>query len=196
MTLNSDVSYPLHTLIEKRWSPRAFSEKDISQEDLRSVFEAARWAPSCFNEQPWAFIVARKSNAHDYQKMLNCLVEANQVWAQAAPVLAIGIARTTFARNGKPNRHAFHDLGLAVGQMGIQAMSLGIYMHQMGGIQLETIRQTYQLPADSEPVTGIALGYPGPPHLLPEGLAERELAPRLRQTQDQFVFASQWENPL
>jgi len=196
MTLNSDISYPIHALIEKRWSPRSFSEKDISQEDLRSLLEAARWAPSCFNEQPWAFIIARKSDVKDFQTMLSCLVEANRIWAQGAPVLAIAIAKTQFSRNGNPNRHALHDVGLAVGQMGIQAMSLGIYMHQMAGIHAETIRQSYQLPPECEPVTAIAFGYPGPPHQLPEALAAREQAPRQRHTQDQFVFTSKWQNPL
>lgn len=194
MSDQADIHYPIQEHIAKRWSPRAFSDQPVSQDALHSLLEAARWAPSCFNEQPWGFLVATKDEPEAFKKMLDCLMEGNQVWAGSAPVLMLTVARCHFSRNDKPNRHAGHDLGLAVGQMGIQAQSMGLYMHQMGGIFFDKIREVYNIPDSCEPLTGIAIGYLGDSQALPEHLAEREAAPRTRHAQDQFVFRGSWGN--
>lgn len=192
MTQKNQPQHSIMSAIEHRWSPRSFSEKPILEEDVYRLLEAARWAPSCFNEQPWGFLVACSNQPQAFNTMLACLVEGNQIWAKNASVLMISTARTTFKRNNNPNRYAMHDTGLAVGQMAIQAQSMGIYMHQMGGIHLDLIRETYQLPTEVEPVAGIALGYLGDAQHLPEELKQRELAPGERKTQQEFAFTNTW----
>ena len=102
-------AHPVHELIVKRWSPYAFSDRPVSEDDLRALFEAARWAPSSYNEQPWSYIVATKTNPAEFERLLSCLVEGNQVWAKAAPVLALGCTNLHFALNGKPNAAAVHS---------------------------------------------------------------------------------------
>src|SRR5881394_2967613 len=129
-----DVRHPIHELLRRRWSPRAFDpNKPVESEKLRACFEAARWAPSSFNEQPWSFIVATRDKPQEYAKLLACLVEKNQSWARSAPVLMIGATSLLWARNGKPNRHAFYDLGQAVAHLTVQATAQGLYLHQMAG---------------------------------------------------------------
>src|SRR5215207_8555115 len=105
--------HPIHELLAKRWSPYAFADRPVSDADLRSLFEAARWSASSYNEQPWRYIVATRANPDEFDRLLSCLVEPNQVWAKAAPVLALGCTSLNFERNGKPNAAAVHDLGIA-----------------------------------------------------------------------------------
>lgn len=183
---------PIHPLIEKRWSPRAFSDKGIDSDTLRSILEAARWAPSSYNEQPWSFIVATKDDPAEYERLLSCLVPANQQWARQAPILMLSVARMSFERNGKPNRHAFHDVGLAVANLIIQATSMDIYAHPMGGFDRDKARETYNIPEGYEPVAGIALGYAGDPQTLPENYREMELSPRERRPLESFVYSGSW----
>lgn len=186
------AGHPINELMLERWSPRAFLDKGVETEKLLSILEAARWAPSSSNEQPWSFIVARKEDPEEFARMVGCLVEGNQVWAKNAPVLLISVARKTFARNGTPNRCAIHDVGLASENLTLEAVSLGLATHGMGGIELEKIREVYGLPVDCEPVAGWAVGYPGEPEMLEEKLKERELAPRTRKELKEFVFAGKW----
>src|SRR6516162_3818541 len=113
---------PIHELLRQRWSPRAFADQAIPEEVLRSLFEAARWAPSSYNEQPWAYIVATKADPEGFETLLSCLVEGNRPWARHAPVLALGCTRLTFTRNGQPNAAAQHDLGLASGNLCVEAV--------------------------------------------------------------------------
>src|ERR1700722_9116174 len=127
----AETKYPIHDLLAHRWSPRAFADRAIEPGALGSLLEAARWAPSCFNEQPWVFLVATKEAPEEFEKMLGCLVEFNQSWVKAAQVLMISVARLHFARNNKPNRHAFHDVGLAAENLVIQATAMGLAVHQM-----------------------------------------------------------------
>lgn len=188
MSDRAEFEHPISDVIRKRWSPRAFADQSVSEADIRTLLEAARWAPSCFNEQPWSFLIASREDQAGFEKMLACLVDGNQVWAKAAPVLMISLASKQFRRNDKPNRFAYHDVGLAVGQMGLQAMEMGLYMHQMGGIHHDKIREAYQLPDSVDPVAGIALGYLGNAASLPEDLAERETAPRSRRASHEFAF--------
>lgn len=188
----AETQYPIHDLLRRRWSPRAFSDRRVEPDKLRSLWEAARWAPSSYNEQPWSFIVATKEDEAEYARLLSCLVEGNIQWAQHAPVLMVSVARLSFEEDGKPNRHAFHDVGQAVANLIVQATALGLVVHQMAGIFPDKIRELYGIPEGYEAVAGIALGYPGDPATLPERLRQRELAPRSRNPIQGFVFAGRW----
>jgi nitroreductase len=182
---------PIHELIRARWSPRAFSEKSVPAEILRSLFEAARWAPSSNNEQPWAYLVATKEDPENFAEMLGVLVEFNADWAKQAPVLALSLAHLK-TRDGKPNRVALHDVGSASGQLTFEANSRGLFVHQMAGFHGEKARETFGIPADWEPVAAMAIGYPGNPDSLPQKLRERELAPRTRKPLKEFVMTGTW----
>jgi nitroreductase len=194
MSMEVFADHPVHELITKRWSPYSFDNRSVTDEDLRSLFEAARWAPSSYNEQPWNYIVAKKENPEEFQRLLSCLVDGNQVWAKAAPVLALGIAKLRFARNDQPNRAAIHDLGLAAGNLVVEATARGLWVHQMIGILPDKAREIYAIPEGYEPLTGIAIGYAGDPRALPEGLRERDLARRPRKPLKEFVFGQTWGN--
>jgi len=186
------TSEPLLDPIQHRWSPRSFDSKPVSRSSLRKILEAARWAASSYNEQPWSFIVATKDQSADYERALSCLVEFNQSWAKSAPVLILSLARVVSERSKKPNAFAWHDVGLATAQMMIQAESLGLRSHAMAGIVPERIRQEYEVPAEFEPVAAIALGYPAAPELLPAPLAEKEKAPRERKSLGQIMFGKKF----
>jgi len=182
----------LHELIRNRWSPRAFAEKPVSPEVLRSLFEAARWAPSSNNEQPWAYLVATRGDSGNFAKMLGVLVEFNANWAKHAPVLALSVAHLKTQREGKPNRVALHDVGSATAQLTFEANARDLQVHQMAGFDAEKARQTFAIPADWEPVAAMAIGYPGNPQSLPEKLRERELALRTRKPLSEFVMTGGW----
>ncbi len=186
------TDYPVHALVVERWSPYAWADRDVSEADLRSLFEAARWAPSSYNEQPWSYIVATREQPEEFQRLLSCLVEGNQEWARSAPVLALGVATLNFARNGKPNAAAVHDLGLASGSLLLEATARGLRVHQMIGILPDRARELYAIPEGSQATTGIAIGYAGDPQALPEKFRQRELAPRTRKPLGDFVFAGGW----
>jgi|HubBroStandDraft_6_1064221.scaffolds.fasta_scaffold108761_2 nitroreductase len=191
----AETSTAIHDLIAHRWSPRAFESKPVEPEKLRSLLEAARWAPSSYNAQPWYFIVGTKDNPENYKRVLESLIEFNQGWAKNAPVLALSVAKLKFD-DGKPNRHAFHDVGQAAANLSLQAEALGLSVHQMAGIDPEKARKLFDIPADYEAVAGIAIGYAGEPASLPDGLRERELAPRQRKPLDSFVFTGSWGKSL
>jgi len=184
--------HPIHELLASRWSPYGFADRPVADDDLRSLFEAARWAPSSYNEQPWSYIVATKANPEEFKRLLSCLVEGNQAWAKAAPVLALGCTSLTFVRNGKPNAAAIHDLGLASANLVLEAMARGLFVHQMIGILPDKAREIYRIPEDVQPKTGLAIGYAGDPNLLPELYKERDLAARDRKRLNEFVFGGQW----
>jgi nitroreductase len=189
---NRTTDYPIHELLAKRWSPYAFQNKLVATADICSLFEAARWAPSSFNEQPWSYIVATKENTDEFERLLSCLVEANQIWAKAAPVLALGIVSLTFKRNDKINRAAVHDLGLAAGNLLVEATARGLHVHQMIGILPDRAREIYEIPEGFDVWTGIAIGYKGNPALLPDALKERDLKSKPRKPLSEFVFAGKW----
>src|SRR5438105_2828787 len=129
--------------------------------DQRGDGEAARWAASCTNQQPWYFIVATKEEKAEYARLLSCLRENNQLWASQAPVLMVSVAKLTFDMNGQPNRYAFHDVGLAAANLIVQATALDLFVHQMAGFYPDKVRELYGVPDDFEQVAGIVLGYPG-----------------------------------
>ncbi|MBA5866874.1 MAG: nitroreductase [Nitrospira sp. CR1.3] len=188
----AESQHPIHELLQRRWSPRAFAERSIEHEKMRSLFEAARWAPSSSNEQPWRFLAATKETPVDYDRLLACLVEGNRKWAFRAPLLVMSVASLNFEDEAKPNRHAFHDTGLAAENLVLQAVALGLVAHQMAGFDIEKARRTCLIPPGYDPVAMIAVGYPGDPSLLPDYLREREMKPRDRKPAGEFVFSSQW----
>lgn len=189
------TDYPVHDLIQNRWSPRAFSDNPVSPETLRSLFEAARWAPSSSNEQPWAFIVGTKDDLETHSKILSALVEFNQGWAKHAPVLAIAVSQMEFARSKTPNRNAFYDTGAAVAHLTAEATSRGLFVHQMAGFDPQKAIEVFHIPKGWEPIAVFAIGYPGDPNALPDKLRERELAPRSRKPISEFVMSSDWGHP-
>jgi len=186
------AAHPIHELIARRWSPRAFADRAVEPQKLQPVMEAARWAPSSSNEQPWHFIVATKDQPTDFHRVLSCLVEKNQQWAQHAPVLMIAATALHFRKHGTANRHAYYDTGQAVAYMTLQATALGLYIHQMAGFSPETAQKELQIPEGVEAVTAIAMGYLGDPQQLPEDLRQRELAPGTRKSTQEFVFEGRW----
>jgi nitroreductase len=188
----AETSAPVHDLIRYRWSPRAFDSQPVEPEKLRSLFEAARWAASSYNAQPWYFIVATKDDSENYKKILDCFVEFNQAWAKSAPVVALSVARMKFEHNGTPNNHAFHDVGQAAANLALQATALGLQIHQMAGILPDKAREIFGIPEGYEAVAGFAIGYPGDPAALPDKLREQERAPRSRKPLDSFVFTGKW----
>lgn len=188
----ANPDHPIHELIARRWSPYALSDRPVSREDLRSLFEAARWSASSYNEQPWRYIVASKDDPRAFERLLSCLTEGNQPWAKAAPVLAIGCTSLNFARNGKPNAAAQHDLGLASATLTAEATARGLFVHQMIGILPDRVRELYGVPDAFLPLTGLAIGYLGDVDDLPENYRPRDLSPRQRKPLPEFVFGDKW----
>jgi nitroreductase len=194
-SVNVAGEYPLHSLISRRKSTRAFSEQPVEPEKLRSLLEAARWAPSSSNIQPWRFIVATKEQPENYERLLGLVVEQNKIWAANAPILILSVAKLTHEAGEKPNKFALHDVGLASANMTLQATSLGLMVHQMGGFNVENAKTVLNIPKDFEPVAMIALGYGDTTDFLPEYLREREFAPRVRKDLSELAFDGVWENP-
>ncbi len=186
------TDYPVHELISRRWSPTGFDDRVVSKPDLGALFEAARWAPSCFNEQPWNYLVATRQQPEEFSRLLSCLVPKNREWARFAPVLALGVVSLKFARNGKPNKHAMHDLGLASAQLTLEATARGLFVHQMAGILPERARELYGIPEDHEVMTALAIGYRASRESIDPRFAARDLAPRKRKHLKEFLFESVW----
>ena len=186
------TDHPIHELIRRRWSPRAFAARSVEPEKLASLFEAARWAPSSFNGQPWHYIVATKDDEAGFARLLNCLRPQNIQWAQHAPVLIIAVAKLSLEEGRGPNRHAFHDVGLANENLVLQAVALGLVSHQMAGFFPDKARETFDIPEGYEALTAIAVGYAGDPDDLPPEIKARELQPRERRPLSAFVFADAW----
>lgn len=182
-------STELLDVIQRRWSPRAFSSRPVAAEELALLFEAARWAPSAMNDQPWTFVLGDKhTNPDTYTRIFDTLVPQNQAWAQAAPVLVLVLARTVFARNGRPSPTALYDTGMAAAQLVLQATALGLVIHQMGGFEPGKAREYLSIPEQYHPVAVMAIGWPGDADTLSEELRERERAPRQRKPVNEVVL--------
>lgn len=192
---SASPDHPIHELLAERWSPYAFSDRPVAEDDLRSLFEAARWAPSSYNEQPWRYIIATKDQPEEYERLLSCLVEPNQAWAKAAPVLALGVVSLHFQRNDKENRAAVHDLGLASANLSVEATARGLHVHQMIGIYPDRARELYNIPENAAAWTGLAIGYKADPATATEALQERDTTPRQRKPLSEFVFTGSWGTP-
>jgi len=181
-------------IIKKRWSPRAFDPtKPVEYDKLISILEAARWAPSSSNVQPWSFIVGYNFN-DCHKDILSTLRESNQIWAKHAPVLIMTV--TKLSRNDRPNRFAFHDVGLATENLFLQAYEVELSCHFMGGFMVDDAMEVFNIPPDYEPVAVGAIGYLGDMELLNDDLKEREVAPRERKPLEEFVFGGKWGDPL
>ncbi len=172
----------IDTLIEQRYSPNHFAEKPVSQDHLHQLFEAARHAPSSYNEQPWRFIYATHDQPEAYRQLLYCINESNRTWAQQAPILMLSVAKKHFSKNEKPNRHAWHDTGTAVGFLLLKATELDLYSHQMAGFFPDKAREVLDIPDEYDPVAMIAIGY----------LGKEERPNKPRKAVSEFAFSGTW----
>jgi nitroreductase len=188
----ASADHPIFDVLARRWSTRAFSDRSVDRETLASLFEAARWASSSGNGQPWNYLVATKDNPAEHERLANVLNPGN-AWAHKAPVLALSVA--TLHRADKPNRTAHHDLGLANENLVIQAVSMGLSVHMMAGFRVDMAREVFEIPANHDPVAMMAIGYPGDPASLPEDLRAKDLAPRQRRPIREFVFGGKFGQP-
>lgn len=186
------TDHAIDETIASRWSPYAYDGTAVPRDDLLAVFEAARWAASAFNEQPWRYLVASRDDAAEFERLLSCLVEANQAWAREAGALALGVVSLRYARNDKVNGTAHHDLGLASANLTLEAARRGYQAHQMAGILPDRARELYGIPDGFEAHTGIALGTPAAPEAAPEKLRGRDEAPRERKPLTETVFTGTW----
>ena len=190
---------PLHPLLAERWSPYAFTGEDVTEADLLALFEAARWAASSYNVQPWRFLLARRrSEPGAFERALSCLVPFNQGWARHAPVLALGLVQaegSAAEADGAPNPVAAHDLGLAAASLTVEATHRGLSVHQMSGIDADRIREAYALPEEAHPVTALAIGYAAAPEAASEEWRARQVRPRERRPLAEFVFGERWGEP-
>jgi nitroreductase len=173
----------LHPVIAERWSPRGFSDRPIEPETLQTLFEAARWAASCFNEQPWRFVVATKTEPQQFDRILGTLMPQNQTWAKTAFALAVSAGKKTFTHNGAPDRFGLHDAGAALATLMTQATADGLYVHAMGGFDAARARTEFAIPEDFEVGAAFAIGY------LADGLKP---GPRSRRPLNELVFGTEW----
>ncbi len=188
-----DNTGKINDLIKKRFSPLAFDKRAIEEYKIMRLFEAARWAPSSRNEQPWRFIFATRDDGPAFENMISTLAEGNRIWAQNVPLLILSIASFYSSFSGKPNYYAMHDTGMAVGNLLVQATEMGLYVHQMGGYDKKMARQKLGIPEQYEPVAMIAVGYRGNPDDLPDDLQKREQARRTRLPVEEIVFRRVWK---
>jgi len=195
MDKSAATDHPIQEILANRWRPYAYADRPVADDDLRSLFEAARWAASAFNEQPWRYIVARREDAAAYQEVLSCLVEPNQAWAGASPVLILTVVAENYAHNGKPNGSALHDIGLAAGNLSAEATARGLSVHQMAGILPDRARELFGIPGGYRAVTGLAIGYAEDPANLPEALRDRDTGARIREPLSKTVFTGTWDRP-
>lgn len=193
-THDAPATHPIDPLIARRWSPRSFTGAPLPPGALESLLEAARWAASSNNLQPWHYIVARRDEeAEAFERLVSVLSPNNQTWARKAGVLMLSVARLHNPNNGNPMRHALHDTGAATAQMALQAASLGLQAHLMAGYDAAAARAAFNIPEGFEPVAAIAIGQVGPPEALPEVLAQRETAPRQRRPIEDFSMFGGWQ---
>ncbi len=192
------TTHQIHEVIAGRWSPRALDpSRPVSREHLHSLIEAARWAPSCFGDEPWRYIVFdRFSDETSWQKAFECLVPGNQSWCRNAPMLMISIADTLFEYNDSPNRFGRYDTGAASENLVLQAEALGLAAHQMGGYDPDKARKAFSIPERYVCMSMIAVGHPASPEILDEDLREKELAERTRKPASSRFFEGTWGNPV
>lgn len=191
MNKDAKTKFEILPLLKKRWSPRAFSEKPVTNEQLKRLFEAARWTPSASNEQPWAFIIGKKGD-DTYQKIFSILVEFNQLWCKFAPILVLSFARINSQKGDKKNHYRKYDVGQSVAHLSFQAHSEGLYIHQMGGFDLKMAVEIFNVPEEYEAVSALAIGYIGDPEILHPNLKKLEFQKRERLDSSQFVFSGKF----
>lgn len=194
MKNSATTQVPIQETISQRWSARAFdASKAVSHEQIIALLEAARWAPSCFGDQPWRFIVWNKATDENaWQQAFDCLADSNKTWVKAAPILILVCADTLFGHNQSPNRWAQYDTGAAAENLCLQASSMGLMAHQMGGFNADKTRENFVIPAQFTPMAMIVVGYEGDANNLPDELKARELAARKRKPLGDLFFAGTW----
>jgi nitroreductase len=175
-------------IIRERWSPYSFSPAQVEEFKIKAMFEAAGYAPSCNNEQPWIFVFSTQQNKEVFDNYLGFLVDSNRIWAKDAYAIIISMARMKFSHNGKPNHYAFHDTGMAVANLLMQAFALDIYVHQMGGFSRDKVREYFKLNDDIEPVAMMAAGYLGDGNSLSPELLKRDEKRRPRKSVNEYTF--------
>lgn len=187
---------PLTELLQARWSGRAFADRPIEAEALRALFEAARWAFSAANEQPWAFVVARRAEDPEaFARLAETLMPGNVAWAPRAAALVLTLARKAWVRSGAPNRHAFHDVGAATFALAVEATARGLMVHPMGGFDVAKATAACAVPETHEPVALLAIGHPGDAAELPAEVAEKDAKPRTRKPLAELVFGGRFGDP-
>lgn len=184
---STEIEYPLLPELAKRRSKRAFSDKAVTIETIRSLFEAARWTPSSMNSQPWVYVYATKDQPELYNQIVSALNESNKIWAQNAPLLVVSLARKNHLSNGAVNGAARYDVGAANAMLSVQATYANLIVHQMGGYNRQLLTENLNIPESLEPMVVLAIGYAGDPETLSDNLKAREVAPRERYTQEFFV---------
>lgn len=182
------VEHELLEVIHKRRSRRAYLSKAIDQATLDSLFEAARWAPSANNEQPWVYLYATKDQTTLWNKLFETLNDSNKIWAENAPLLVLSVIRKNFLGNDQPNTSAKYDLGAANAFLSLQATHVGLNVHQLGGFNRQKVVENMVIPETHEPVIMMAIGYPGTAESLPDNLKLREQTPNERYTKNSFVM--------
>lgn len=189
----ANPDYQIYPLLQQRYSPRTFTDKKVSDDDLKILFEAVRWAASSANYQPWRFIVTKKGTDAN-KKLIGCLSDFNQSWVGNAPILCLCGYKKTFD-SGKENFHALHDLGLSLGNMTVQAQDMDIALHHMAGVNWKKAHGAFNVPDDFHIATALAIGYYGGNlDKLNEDLQEQEQAERTRNPQEDFVFYDNWKS--
>lgn len=190
MNRQASPDHPINALLAERHSPYAFNpERDVDAADIASLFEAVRWTMSSYNAQPWRYIIGVKGQGENWGLIYQCLVEGNQPWAANAPLLVLGLVKTTFDHNGKDNAAAVHDLGAASAMLTVEATARGLAVHQMIGIEADKAVERFSMPEDVIPVTALAIGYAGEPHHVADAYAQRDATPRQRMPQDAFILS-------
>lgn len=187
------TDHSILSTIALRWSPYVWEDRPVEPAKLKSLFEAARWAPSSYNEQPWEYVIGIKGKGQGFEKILSCLVEFNQGWAKHVPVLAISVAAVKFRKNDKPNVHSWHDVGLASSLLCLQAVELGLAVHQMAGFDHDKAHEVLGIPDGYETVAAIAIGYAGDvSDAQDEEAAKRDSTERSRRPITEFVHEGEW----
>ena len=181
-------------IIQERWSPYSFSAAPVEDVKLKAMFQAAGFAPSCNNEQPWIFVFTTRQNEKVFNDYLGFLNESNRIWAKNAYALIIGMARNTFSKSGKANRYAFYDTGMAVSNLLLQALAMDIYVHQMGGYSVSGVRKYFRLDDKIDPVSVMAVGYRGSGESLPAELFKRDERRRSRKSVNEYTFRNGLSN--
>jgi nitroreductase len=181
-------------IIQERWSPYAFSSAPVEEFKLKAMFEAAGYAPSCNNEQPWQFVYVTQEDKEIFNDYLEFLSEGNKIWVKNAYAIVISLARTKFSYNNKPNRWAFHDTGMAVSNLLMQALALDVFVHQMAGYSIEKVKEYFKLGDDIDPVAMMAVGYLGDGSNLSPELLKRDETRRPRKPVTEFVYRNSLDN--
>ncbi len=192
MKPEKNIEYPINELMKKRWSPRSFSNQELNEEMVMSLFEAAKWSASAFNEQPWRFIYALKQDGAEYDKLFLGLNEKNRTWANSAPMVGFAIAKSTFDRNNKINHHAWYDTGMAMSQLTLQAMDMNLYVHQMAGIDKNYLIETFGIHEPYDIICGFVIGYLGSSDALEGPMAEMENSAPSRKPLDEIIHHKNW----